>query len=248
MTNRLLTHGDTVAEQNHFFDHRDPFDRNGGHGQRQTETQKPERAIPALIECDLRGCSDRVVALRTVTPARVTAARPIHSQKQRPRVRTTEVTITCDMHGCSDRAVHARVDTPSAAMASAPMPASRATARASHAEVVLRCARLPRIASCPAAPGPERSSTPTAAAPARPSLSAAGRPGCPRQCCGCEASRYVFGEIRPELNLAYNWVRKFPRTAPAPGMVAARSGHVMVLISRAGGTTGWCMTAIPAAV
>jgi hypothetical protein len=63
-----------------------------------------------------------------------------------------------------------------------------------------------------------------------------GRPaGCPHRFCGCEASRYVFGEIRPELNLAYNWIRKFPRTSPSPGMAAARSGHVMVLISHAGG-------------
>ena len=63
-----------------------------------------------------------------------------------------------------------------------------------------------------------------------------GRPsGCPSRFCGCEASLYVFGTIRAELNLAYNWVRKFPRTEPAPGMVAARSGHVMVLMSHAGG-------------
>jgi hypothetical protein len=63
-----------------------------------------------------------------------------------------------------------------------------------------------------------------------------GRPaGCPHAYCGCEASRYVFGEIRPELNLASNWIRKFPRTTPAPGMVAARNHHVMVLVSHAGG-------------
>jgi hypothetical protein len=63
-----------------------------------------------------------------------------------------------------------------------------------------------------------------------------GRPaGCPHRFCGCEASRYVFGEIRRELNLASNWIRKFPRTSPAPGMAAARSGHVMILISHAGG-------------
>lgn len=54
--------------------------------------------------------------------------------------------------------------------------------------------------------------------------------GCPHAFCGCEASRYLFGEIRPELNLAANWIRKFPRTSPAPGMVAARAHHVMVLM------------------
>lgn len=59
--------------------------------------------------------------------------------------------------------------------------------------------------------------------------------GCPRAFCGCEASLYLFGEIRPELNLASNWVRKFPRTSPAPGMAAARSGHVMVLMSHVEG-------------
>ncbi len=63
-----------------------------------------------------------------------------------------------------------------------------------------------------------------------------GRPsGCPRAFCGCEASRYVFGEKRRDLFLASNWIRKFPRTSPAPGMAAVRNHHVMVLISHAGG-------------
>lgn len=56
-----------------------------------------------------------------------------------------------------------------------------------------------------------------------------GRPdGCPRQFCGCGASLHVFGKIIPALNLAANWLR-FPRAEPAPGMVAARPGHVFVL-------------------
>ena len=64
-----------------------------------------------------------------------------------------------------------------------------------------------------------------------------GRPsGCPHAFCGCEASRYVFGKIIPELNLAYNWIRKFPRTMAAPGMAAARNHHVMVLISQVSGS------------
>jgi hypothetical protein len=59
-----------------------------------------------------------------------------------------------------------------------------------------------------------------------------GRPsGCPHAFCGCEASRYVFGRIIPELNLAENWLRKFPRAIAAPGMVAARSGHVFVILA-----------------
>ena len=61
-------------------------------------------------------------------------------------------------------------------------------------------------------------------------------PGCPHAFCGCEASRYVFGRIRPKLNLAANWMVKFPRTAPAPGMVAARRHHVMVLMSHVSGS------------
>lgn len=63
-----------------------------------------------------------------------------------------------------------------------------------------------------------------------------GRPaGCPHRFCGCEASLYVFGRIIPKLNLAANWRRVFPRAAPAPGMAAARSGHVFVLISHVEG-------------
>jgi hypothetical protein len=62
-----------------------------------------------------------------------------------------------------------------------------------------------------------------------------GRPaGCPRSFCGCGASIRVFGHIVPGLNLAANWLR-FPRTSPAPGMVAARGGHVFVLEQHVGG-------------
>jgi hypothetical protein len=64
-----------------------------------------------------------------------------------------------------------------------------------------------------------------------------GRPaGCPYEFCGCEASRYLFGEIRGELNLASNWIRTFPRTAPAEGMAAVRNHHVMILMSYVGGS------------
>ncbi|WP_315722205.1 MULTISPECIES: hypothetical protein [unclassified Bradyrhizobium] len=62
-----------------------------------------------------------------------------------------------------------------------------------------------------------------------------GRPsGCPHAFCGCEASLYTFGRVIPELNLASNW-RRFPRTAPAPGMAAVRSGHVMILQQQVAG-------------
>ena len=60
--------------------------------------------------------------------------------------------------------------------------------------------------------------------------------GCPHAYCGCEASRFVFGVIKADLNLAANWIRKFPRTSPAPGMAAARNHHVMVLMSHVGGS------------
>lgn len=60
-------------------------------------------------------------------------------------------------------------------------------------------------------------------------------PGCPHRYCGCEASLYLFGEIRPMLNVARNWRVMFQRAAPTPGMVAARHDHVMVLMSHAGG-------------
>jgi hypothetical protein len=64
-----------------------------------------------------------------------------------------------------------------------------------------------------------------------------GRPaGCPSSFCGCGASLRVFGRIVPGLNLAANWLR-FPRTSPAPGMVAARRGHVFVLEQHLGGDT-----------
>ena len=59
--------------------------------------------------------------------------------------------------------------------------------------------------------------------------------GCPRNFCGCEASRYLFGHLRPDLNLASNWMRKFPRTSPAPGMAAVRNHHVMILMSQVDG-------------
>jgi len=53
--------------------------------------------------------------------------------------------------------------------------------------------------------------------------------GCPRRLfCGCGAAVEVFGRPIRDLWLAANWL-KFPRTSPAPGMVAARRGHVFVI-------------------
>lgn len=59
--------------------------------------------------------------------------------------------------------------------------------------------------------------------------------GCPsRAFCGCGAAVRVFGTPRRDLWLARAWLR-FPRTTPAAGMVAARSGHVFVLEAHLGG-------------
>jgi hypothetical protein len=64
-----------------------------------------------------------------------------------------------------------------------------------------------------------------------------GRPaGCPHRFCGCALSLKIFGAIKPALNLAANWKRKFPKTHPAPGMVAARNGHVFQLVRQVKGT------------
>ena len=53
--------------------------------------------------------------------------------------------------------------------------------------------------------------------------------GCPsRAFCGCGAALRVFGHHVRDLWLAANWYR-FPRSLPAPGTVAVRPHHVMVL-------------------
>ena len=58
--------------------------------------------------------------------------------------------------------------------------------------------------------------------------------GCPaRAFCGCGAAVRVFGSPIRSLWLAANWFR-FPRTVPAPGMVAVRRHHVFVLEAEIG--------------
>ena len=55
--------------------------------------------------------------------------------------------------------------------------------------------------------------------------------GCPRTAfCGCGASVKLFGHPIRNLYLAANWF-KFPRANPAPGMVAVRKHHVMVILA-----------------
>lgn len=58
--------------------------------------------------------------------------------------------------------------------------------------------------------------------------------GCPSSnFCGCGASIEVFGHSVRDLWLAANWFR-FPSVQAAPGMVAVRSHHVMVIRSVVG--------------
>lgn len=150
------------------------------------------------------------MTIASITAAATSAdARPKHRQAAQ---------VTCDQRGCSDSptAVAARKATqrPERGAPEASTTEAAATAYTARAEA--------RRATQVDANGN--------------SVIIGGRPaGCPHQFCGCEASLYVFGEIRKELNLAANWVRKFPRTQAAPGMVAARSGHVFVLMSHVEG-------------
>jgi hypothetical protein len=59
--------------------------------------------------------------------------------------------------------------------------------------------------------------------------------GDPYAFCGAEASRYVFGESKRDLWPARNWISKYQRASPAPGMAAVRAHHVMILISQVDG-------------
>ena len=57
-----------------------------------------------------------------------------------------------------------------------------------------------------------------------------------RAFCGWGAAVRIFGELVRSLWLAAAWL-KFPRAAPAAGMVAVRRHHVLVLESHLGGST-----------
>lgn len=63
-----------------------------------------------------------------------------------------------------------------------------------------------------------------------------GRPqGCPHRFCGCALARHIFGRDVRHLWLAANWLR-FPSAPAAPGMVAARRGHVFKLLAHVSGS------------
>lgn len=64
--------------------------------------------------------------------------------------------------------------------------------------------------------------------------------GCPaRSFCGCGAAVRIFGSPVRSLWRAAEWLRRFPRTAPAPGAVAVRRDrhHVVVLERQISGST-----------
>lgn len=150
-----------------------------------------------------------------MTIASITAAATSADARPNNRQSAQQPQVTCDQRGCSDSltAVAAR----------------KATQRTSGARV-----RTPAANEAYTARAEQRQAAQVDANGN--SVIIGGRPqGCPHQFCGCEASLYLFGEIRKDLNLAANWIRKFPRTQPAAGMVAARSGHVFVLMSHVEG-------------
>ncbi len=149
-------------------------------------------------------------------------------------VRADRAVIVCDMRGCSDRATAQAAAAPEAPVRSR-LKSRYQARRAAHAGgAVVTC----DVRGCSDGVAAGRAEAPRNV-DANGNIAIAivgGRPaGCPRAYCGCEASRYLFGRIRPELNLAANWIKRFPRTSPAPDMVAARNHHVMVLLSHAGG-------------
>jgi hypothetical protein len=187
-----------------------------------------QRAVQATIVCDDRGCSDHRLTVRDTARVGQTTVRTKVRFAHRNRatgikhagiegkvrnelrnevrqVRVSRQSADAGIIVCNQQGCSDRQMAPRAESAAAPAAVIRRTARMADAN-------------------------------GNDATVLGGRPaGCPHAFCGCEASRYVFGEMRPELYLAANWIRKFPRTMPAPGMAAARSGHVMILISHVGG-------------
>ena len=147
---------------------------------------------------------------RASRQARETTARRAHRPRQAAQASSGDQ-VTCNARGCSDSALAAQAGaTATTAETPTDLPTPATSRRAGRAQIADANGN---------------------------GVILGGRPsGCPHRFCGCEASLYVFGEIRKDLNLAANWARKFPRTSPAPGMVAARSGHVFVLISQVSGS------------
>jgi hypothetical protein len=142
----------------------------------------------------------------------IVSASAAEAKPKKAGLHASQAQVTCDMRGCSDNA-----------QASATRQRVRPQRAAQRTEM-----RPAQIADA-------NGNAPVADANGNGTIVGARPSGCPHRYCGCAASLYLFGEIRPDLNLAANWKRKFPRTEPASGMVAARNGHVMVLMSHASG-------------
>jgi hypothetical protein len=166
------------------------------------------------------------MAIVSIATASIAEAKPKHAH-----TRAMTAQVTCDQRGCSDNPLAQAGKTHQSAGA----PRESGRVRRNEATVVCTaqgCSDNVAARNLPAG----RAALPQIVDANGNEAIIGGRPSnCPHRFCGCEASLYVFGEVRPELNLAANWVRKFPRATPASGMVAARSGHVMVLMSQASG-------------
>ena len=168
----------------------------------------------------------------------IVSASAAEAKPKKTNLRASQAQVTCDQRGCSDNPATPANARPQARVQTQPRESTRV--RRSTARVVCNaqgCSDNVTASAVPAAAQVSDANGNTTVADANGNGRIVGsRPsGCPHQFCGCVASLYLFGEIRPELNLAANWKRKFPRTEPASGMVAARNGHVMVLMSHANG-------------
>lgn len=159
------------------------------------------------------------MTIASITAAATSAdARPKHRQSAQ---------VTCDQRGCSDSPTAVAARKAQAYRSERGAPEASTTEAATTAYTARAEARRAAQANVQVNAQVDANGN---------SVIVGGRPaGCPHQFCGCEASLYLFGEIRKELNLASNWIRKFPRTQAAPGMVAARPGHVFVLMSHVEG-------------
>lgn len=167
----------------------------------------------------------------------IVSASAAEAKPKKTSLRASQAQITCDQRGCSDNPAMPANARPQARVQT---PRESARVRRNTARVVCNaqgCSDNVTAGVAPAAAqvADANGNTPVADANGNGTIVGSRPSGCPHQFCGCAASLYLFGEIRPELNLAANWKRKFPRTEPASGMVAARNGHVMVLMSPANG-------------
>lgn len=234
----LLAHGDLLFKRSVFFLIAIVSIAASATADARPRHHKQHRIAHATIVCNDRGCSDHRSASRHTLRATRVVSKVRHVHRNRTGLRTLAVRSPRAAEARTERRVRYESRQES-------RKESRRESRRESRHVqsgrggVIVCNQQ----GCSDRVLAPRAETAMASVDARQIIDAngnstviGGRPaGCPHAFCGCEASRYVFGEPRPELYLASNWIRKFPRTSPAPGMAAARSGHVMILISHAGG-------------